>query len=244
MSMSRKLKKKLMAAAAAATLTVSAWGTVFAADMPTGGSIVTGTVTGLVTNPADNATITATSDALINWATFDIGAGKTLNFDTGNGFVLMNQVTGNQMSNIYGTLNDIGNGHLILANPNGIIFRQGSLINANYLTLSTMQNLDATGFGKLTSGGWGPEINTNNAMVIFEGGEANPATINMKHYLGVLAGGIILDDYVKLQTENSSVDLTATNKGQYSLLMGNKSFYSNGTTYNTTENGLFTRKCG
>ena len=232
--MSRKLKKKLMAASLA--LSLMGAGTAYANDMPTGGSLVTGTVDGLVANPASGATITATSNALINWATFDIGAGKIMNFNTGNGFVLMNQVTGSQMSNIYGTLKDLGNGHLILANPNGMIFHSGSVINANDLTLTTMQNLDATGFGKLTSGDWGPEINTNNAMVIFEGGKTNPATINMKHYLGVLAGGIMLDDYVKLNTQNSTVDLVATTKGQYSLWGGTGPFYSNGTTYTSTSN--------
>ena len=153
MSKTRKIKKRLAATALALSMMASV---AYAADMPMGGSVVTGTVTGLNTNPASGDTITATSNALINWNSFDIGAGKLLNFDTGSGYVLMNQVTGNTMSNIYGTLRDLGNGHLILANPNGIIFRGGSVVDANYLTLSTMQNLDVTGFNKLTSGGWGP----------------------------------------------------------------------------------------
>ncbi|MBO6205187.1 MAG: filamentous hemagglutinin N-terminal domain-containing protein [Selenomonas sp.] len=210
-----------------------------AADMPTGGTVVTGAdnLTGFAANPASGATIASTGDALINWASFDIGAGNILNFNTAAGTVLLNQVTGADMSYINGTLNDLGSGHLILANPHGIFVGSTGVINANYLTLSTMQNLDVTGFNKLISGGWGPEITTNDGFVAFGGESADKhATVNVNYYLGVLASDIMIEDYVAINTNHSTIDLTAVTKGQYSLLMGTAGFYSNGVQTTSSSN--------
>ena len=231
MSMSRKLKKKLMAAAL--SLSLMGAGTAYAeTGMPQGGSVVTATApTGFNANPADGAAMTATANTLINWDSFNLGSGKSLTLDP-NGFVFMHQVTGATQSEIMGLLNGGTSGHLIIANPNGI-FVNGATINASHLTLTTMQNLDATGFGKLTSGGWGPEVDTNGAGV----GIVN-STITVNHYLGVLAGNILIDDHVTVNTQNSTIDLTAVKKGQYSLLMGRDAFYSNGVQYTTTSNGV------
>lgn len=231
MSMSRKLKKKL--AAAALALSVMSAGTAYAEEgMPQGGSVVTATApTGFNANPANGAAMTATANTLINWDSFNLGSGKSLTLDP-NGFVFMHQVTGATQSEIMGLLNGGTSGHLIIANSNGI-FVNGATINASHLTLTTMQNLDATGFGKLTSGGWGPEVDTNGAGV----GIVN-STITVNHYLGVLAGNILIDDHVTVNTQNSTIDLTAVKNGQYSLLMGRDAFYSNGVQYTTTSNGV------
>ena len=216
MSMSRKLQKKLFHKLlySALALSVLSTGTAYAEEgMPQGGSVVTATApTGFSANPVSGAAMTATANTLINWDSFNLGTGKTLPLDP-NGFVFMHQVTGASQSEIQGILNGGTSGHLILANPHGIII-DGATINADRLTLTTMQNLDATGFSKLTSGGWGPEVNTNDQIV----GITN-STIGVKHYLGVLAGVIMLADHVTVNTENSTIDLTAVKNVQYSLLM-------------------------
>ena len=108
MSMSRKLKKKL--AAAALALSVMSTGAAYA--MPTGGEVQTGTVTGFSANPASGATIANTTNALINWNAFNIANGETLNFNTAAGTILMNQVTGNTATSLLGTLTDAGSGSL------------------------------------------------------------------------------------------------------------------------------------
>ena len=235
MSMSRKLQKKLFHKLlySALALSVLSTGTAYAEEgMPQGGSVVTATApTGFSANPVSGAAMTATANTLINWDSFNLGTGKTLTLDP-NGFVFMHQVTGASQSEIQGILNGGTSGHLILANPHGIII-DGATINADHLTLTTMQNLDATGFSKLTSGGWGPEVNTNDQIV----GITN-STIGVKHYLGVLAGVIMLADHVTVNTENSTIDLTAVKNGQYSLLMGRDAFYSNGVQYTNASNSI------
>ncbi len=235
MSMSRKLQKKLFHKLlySALALSVLSTGTAYAEEgMPQGGSVVTETApTGFSANPVSGAAMTATANTLINWDSFNLGTGKTLTLDP-NGFVFMHQVTGASQSEIQGILNGGTSGHLILANPHGIIIN-GATINADRLTLTTMQNLDATGFSKLTSGGWGPEVNTNDQIV----GITN-STIGVKHYLGVLAGVIMLADHVTVNTENSTIDLTAVKNGQYSLLMGRDAFYSNGVQYTNASNSI------
>ena len=235
MSMSRKLQKKLFHKLlySALALSVLSTGTAYAEEgMPQGGSVVTATApTGFSANPVSGAAMTATANTLINWDSFNLGTGKTLTLDP-NGFVFMHQVTGASQSEIQGILNGGTSGHLILANPHGIII-DGATINADRLTLTTMQNLDATGFSKLTSGGWGPEVNTNDQIV----GITN-STIGVKHYLGVLAGVIMLADHVTVNTENSTIDLTAVKNGQYSLLMGRDAFYSNGVQYTNASNSI------
>lgn len=231
MSMSRKLKKKLMAAAL--SLSLMGAGTAYAEEgMPQGGSVVTATApTGFNANPASGAAMTATANTLINWDSFNLGSGKSLTLNP-NGFVFMHQVTGATQSEIMGLLNGGTSGHLIIANPNGI-FVNGATINASHLTLTTMHNLDATGFGKLTSGGRGPEVDTNGAGV----GIVN-SMITVNKYFGVLAGNILIDDHVTVNTQNSTIDLTAVQKGQYALTMGKDAFYSNGVQYTTTSNGV------
>ena len=235
MSMSRKLQKKLFHKLlySALALSVLSTGTAYAEEgMPQGGSVVTATApTGFSANPVSGAAMTATASTLINWDSFNLGTGKTLTLDP-NGFVFMHQVTGASQSEIQGILNGGTSGHLILANPHGIII-DGATINADRLTLTTMQNLDATGFSKLTSGGWGPEVNMNDQIV----GITN-STIGVKHYLGVLAGVIMLADHVTVNTENSTIDLTAVKNGQYSLLMGRDAFYSNGVQYTNASNSI------
>ncbi len=235
MSMSRKLQKKLFHKLlySALALSVLSTGTAYAEEgMPQGGSVVTATApTGFSANPVSGAAMTATANTLINWDSFNLGTGKTLTLDP-NGFVFMHQVTGASQSEIQGILNGGTSGHLILANPHGIII-DGATINADHLTLTTMQNLDATGFSKLTSGGWGPEVNTNDQIV-----DITNSTIGVKHYLGVLAGVIMLADHVTVNTENSTIDLTAVKNGQYSLLMGKDAFYSNGVQYTNASNSI------
>ena len=87
--------------------------------------------------------IKQTSDkAIINWSSFDIGKNATVNFNhmTEAGAmnpagITLNRVTGENMSQIYGNINAIGS--IILINPNGAIFADGSQVNAAGIIVST-----------------------------------------------------------------------------------------------------------
>src|SRR5436190_16766751 len=111
---------------------------------PDGPVVVGGqaTVTGAGTaNVQVNQT---TNNAIINWNTFNIGAGQTTTFvQPGTSSVALNRVTGGLgPSEIYGTLN--ANGHVFVINPDGVLVGASGVINtAGFLaTTSDIRNQD------------------------------------------------------------------------------------------------------
>ena len=136
MKIKKHVRRGSLAALIALALTSSALamptgGVVQSGDVNIGGSTDFSTVT-------DNATITAGTDSTINWNTFNIASGETLNFNIADGKLLLNQVTGAQASDILGTMNQTGKGSLALVNPNGIHIGQNAVLDVNSLTLSTL----------------------------------------------------------------------------------------------------------
>ncbi len=74
-----------------------------------------------------------TSDrAIINYSSFNIGAGERVNFiQPGAQSITLNRVTEPNPTHIFGTLQ--ANGKIVLANPYGIYFESGSVINVGGL---------------------------------------------------------------------------------------------------------------
>lgn len=136
MNFKKKMRRSSLAALIALALTSSALA------MPTGGVVQSGDVNiGGSTDfstVASGATIGATMDSVINWATFGIGSGESLNFNIPTGKVLLNQVTGAQVSDILGTMRQTGGGEIALVNPNGIHIGGNAVLDVNALTLSTL----------------------------------------------------------------------------------------------------------
>ena len=142
MNFKKKMRRSSLAALIALALSSSALA------MPTGGEVVRGvgeiTVDGgtnfsVINN---NATITANNDGQINWQAFNIANGETLNFNIADGKLLLNQVTGAQVSDILGTMRQTGGGAIALVNPNGIHIGQNAVLDVNTLTLSTLRCCD------------------------------------------------------------------------------------------------------
>ena len=136
MNLRKKMRRGSLAALIALALSSSALA------MPTGGVVQSGDVNiGGSTDfstVANGATIGATTDSTINWNTFNIANGETLNFNIADGKLLLNQVTGAQASDILGTMNQTGGGALALVNPNGIHIGGDAVLDVNSLTLSTL----------------------------------------------------------------------------------------------------------
>ena len=135
------LKKKMRRGSLAALITLALTSSALA--MPTGGEVVGGnpaiTLSGGTWDSVENnATITATNDGQINWQAFNIANGETLNFNIADGKLLLNQVTGAQVSDILGTMRQTGGGGIALVNPNGIHIGQNAVLDVNTLTLSTL----------------------------------------------------------------------------------------------------------
>ena len=136
MNFKKKMRRSSLAALIALALTSSALA------MPTGGVVQSGdaNIAGSTdfSTVASGATIGTTTDSVINWASFGIGNGETLNFDVPTGKLLLNQVTGSQLSDILGTMNQTGGGEIALVNPNGIHIGGNAVLDVNTLTLSTL----------------------------------------------------------------------------------------------------------
>jgi filamentous hemagglutinin family protein len=87
--------------------------------------------------------------ALIDWRSFDIGSSESVNFNQpGSGSIAINRVNNANPTNILGTLK--ANGKVVLVNPNGVFFGQGSVVDVSGITATTA-DIDNTNFatGKL-----------------------------------------------------------------------------------------------
>src|SRR5579883_289525 len=82
--------------------------------------------------------ITQTSSAAtLNWQSFDIAAGNTVNFiQPSANSVALNRIFEANPSQIFGTLT--ANGQVYLLNPNGLIFGPHSVVNVGGLVASTL----------------------------------------------------------------------------------------------------------
>ena len=77
------------------------------------------------------------NSAIINWSSFGIDRGEAVNVtQPDTRAILLNRVTGNDTSEIFGTLT--ANGRIFLVNPNGILFATGASINVGGLVASTL----------------------------------------------------------------------------------------------------------
>jgi filamentous hemagglutinin family protein len=105
--------------------------------LPQRGRVDYGSVSGAL-DGSTKLTLTQTSQrAVIDWRSFDIAAGKTVQFVQPNASsVVLNRVASNaNMSEIYGTLS--ANGMVLLMNPNGVLFHQGATVNVASLIVTT-----------------------------------------------------------------------------------------------------------
>ncbi|MEO3434395.1 filamentous hemagglutinin N-terminal domain-containing protein [Inquilinus sp. CAU 1745] len=102
---------------------------------PTGGVVNGGTAT-IGGEGTDAVTIDQTSDrAIIDWASFDIGAGESTQFNQPAGGVALNRIGGATASSILGSLGATGT--IFLINPNGVVFGAGSTVNVGSLVATT-----------------------------------------------------------------------------------------------------------
>ena len=106
--------------------------------LPTGASVVSGNV-GISTPAPQTMIITQGSNrAVVNWNSFSIGQGASVDIrQPGTNSAILNRVTGDTTSNIYGRLT--ANGQVHLVNPNGIfIGRSGRVETGGGFVASTL----------------------------------------------------------------------------------------------------------
>ncbi|MBA1234366.1 filamentous hemagglutinin N-terminal domain-containing protein [Pseudomonas stutzeri] len=109
---------------------------------PSGGTVVAGNASIVQATPDTLNIVQGSNKAIINWQSFSIGAGETVNFQQPSSkSVTLNRVTGNDPSAIYGSLN--ANGTVMLVNPNGVVFGPSSRVDVGGLVASTANISDA-----------------------------------------------------------------------------------------------------
>ncbi|MBI3513550.1 MAG: filamentous hemagglutinin N-terminal domain-containing protein, partial [Proteobacteria bacterium] len=130
-SMRRPLIVGLLAGVSASALMVGA-----ALAGPKNGTVVGGSATITQTSPNQVDIKQTTDKAAINWQSFSIGAGERVNFQQPTAAsVALNRVTGVDPSVILGQMS--ANGHIVLINPNGILFGVGSRVDVAGLIATT-----------------------------------------------------------------------------------------------------------
>ncbi|MBA4328829.1 MAG: filamentous hemagglutinin [Polaromonas sp.] len=128
--------------------------------LPANGVVAAGAAS--ISSTASTTTIQqSTSSAVINWQSFGIGAGQTVQFvQPGSSSVALNRVLGTDASSILGNLS--ANGKVFLLNPNGVLFGNGAQVNVGGLVATTMSLSDAkfmTGDYSFSNAGNGAVVN-------------------------------------------------------------------------------------
>lgn len=107
------------------------------AELPTGLGVVAGQATASMPNANSMRINQATDKAILNWQTFNIGAGQSVQFvQPATTSVALNRIVGNEASSIYGSLT--ANGQVFLVNPAGVMFAPGAQVNVGGLVASSL----------------------------------------------------------------------------------------------------------
>jgi filamentous hemagglutinin family protein len=102
---------------------------------PSGGSVVAGSAQ-ISSSGATTLINQSTPKAIINWQSFSVGQGSTVQFNQPSASAItLNRVTGTSASVIDGAIR--ANGQVWLLNPNGLLFGNGATINVAGLLATT-----------------------------------------------------------------------------------------------------------
>ena len=116
-------------------------GTSLAYAQPVGGVVSAGNAN--ISTLPGNMTIQQNSqNVAINWQSFNINRGESVNFVQPNSSsIALNRVLGSDVSSIMGNLS--ANGKVFLINPNGVLFGKTASVNVGGLVASTLNISDA-----------------------------------------------------------------------------------------------------
>ena len=155
---------------------------VAAKAQPTGGSVVAGQaqISAAGANTLINQT---TSKAIINWQSFSVGQGSSVQFNQPNASAItLNRVTGTSPSTIDGAIR--ANGQVWLLNPNGLLFGNGATINVGGLLATTSdiadQDFMAGRYNFSSTGGKG-SVSNSGTITAANGGSvvlSSPSVVN------------------------------------------------------------------
>jgi filamentous hemagglutinin family protein len=161
---------KVTAAIVALLSNNAAW----AQQLPTGGSVAAGTATIVQPNSSTLNINQSSNQAVINWNSFSVSRGGTVNFNQPNSSsATLNRVTGSTPSWIAGTINAPGT--VLLVNPNGIAITKSGVINTGSFAASTLDISNAdfmAGKYKFTGNGGSAAVRNSGRINVSDGGFA------------------------------------------------------------------------
>jgi filamentous hemagglutinin len=180
----RPRKPAWLSGSALCVLTVSFTVPATAGNLPVpciaaGSCGVTGPAT-WVTSGAATATQTATQltvnqtsqNAILNWQSFNIGSGSSVNFVQPNSTALaINNIFQGNPSQIFGSLT--ANGRVYLINQNGIMFGAGAQVNVGGLVASSL-NITSAGIANIATTPSQGSDPTTPSFVLFADASGNP----------------------------------------------------------------------
>ncbi|ECJ0281804.1 filamentous hemagglutinin N-terminal domain-containing protein [Salmonella enterica] len=216
-------------------------GMALAADLPTGGQIVAGQ--GSITTNGNHMTVNQNTHGLVtNWNSFDIGQNHTVQFvQPDSSSVALNRVTGGHESQILGSLT--ANGQVMLVNPAGVMFGNGSKVNTAGLVASTknISNADFMAGHYTFSGGSHPGAGVVNqgSLTTTKGGYIVLAADRVRNQGTIITPGgktvLAAADTVKLQLDNTGLTSVSVSGNVVNALVENSGLLSatNGQVYLT-----------
>jgi len=194
---------------------------------PTGGTVTSGTLGTPISTVGNTTTINQTSGKVaINWNSFNIGSGETVNFvQPDRNSIALNRVVGQDPSQIFGNLN--ANGQVFILNPNGVLFGSGSQVNVGGLVAST-QSLSDSDFkaGNYSFSGKTGSVVNQGSLTAASGGYIallapevrNEGVINAHLGTAMLAAG----NKITLNLNNGSLLGYSIDEGALNALAENK----------------------
>ncbi|MBI1203784.1 MAG: filamentous hemagglutinin N-terminal domain-containing protein, partial [Rhodopseudomonas sp.] len=145
-----------------------------ATELPTGGSVAAGSATISSPNSSTLNVNQSTDRAIINWNSFSVGAGGTVNFNQPSAAsATLNRVTGDTPSSIAGIINAPGT--VLLVNPNGVAITKDGVVNVGSFAASTLdiKNDDfMSGNYRFTGNGASADVSNAGRINVSDGGFA------------------------------------------------------------------------
>ena len=168
---------------------------VAAKAQPTGGSVVAGQAQ-ISSSGATTLINQSTSKAIINWQSFSVGQGSSVQFNQPNSSAItLNRVTGTSASVIDGAIR--ANGQVWLLNPNGLLFGNGATINVAGLLATTSDINDQdflSGRYNFSSTGGKGAITNSGTITAGNGGSVvlSAPSVTNKGLIQATAGHVVL----------------------------------------------------
>ena len=183
-------KRLMLLLASTAISTPFLFASAFAGNLPTGGSVAAGGATINSTSPTQMNIVQTSQSAVLNWQSFSIGQGYTVNFQQpSSSSAILNRVTGNTPSMIAGTLT--ANGQVYLVNPNGIAITKSGVVDTGGGFVASTLGISDSNFmaGNRTFTGNGSSAAVTNDGVI---------TVGRGGYTALMGGTVANSGYISV----------------------------------------------